>query len=137
MILGVLKEPSFESRVSLVAETSMALVKKGVSVWVETNAGSGAACTDEEYTKAGALIKSREEILQSAEVILSIHPPSKSEITRSRKSVDWHIPAFISSRTDGRMGRRPGYRFQHGYAAPDYPCTKYGCAEFAGKYFRL
>ena len=75
MILGVLKEPSFESRVSILAETAAALIKKGVVVWVETNAGERAACPDEDYRKAGASVTSRQEILQKADIILAIHPP--------------------------------------------------------------
>src|SRR5688500_1052007 len=78
MIVGVLKEPSFESRVSLLAETAAALVKKGVVVWVEAGAGTAASCSDEEYSKTGSLIKQRSDILKDADIILSIHPPSLS-----------------------------------------------------------
>src|SRR5687768_17582363 len=81
MILGVLKEPSFESRVSLLAETAAALVKKGVVVWVEANAGAPASCSDEEYVKAGVLVKQRNEIFQSADVILSINLPATAELS--------------------------------------------------------
>jgi H+-translocating NAD(P) transhydrogenase subunit alpha len=80
MILGVLKEPSFESRVSLLAETAAALVKKGVVVWVEANAGAAASCSDEEYIKAGVLVKQRNEIFQS-DIILSIHLPALAEMS--------------------------------------------------------
>ncbi len=73
MIVGVLGEPSFESRVSLLAEGAATLVKKGVIVWVETGAGTPASCGDEEYIKAGALLKPREEILTGSDVLLGIH----------------------------------------------------------------
>jgi H+-translocating NAD(P) transhydrogenase subunit alpha len=73
MIVGVLKEPSFESRVSLLAEGAAAIVKKGIEVWVESGAGTKASCSDEDYTKAGAVIQTREALLTKAEVLLAIH----------------------------------------------------------------
>ena len=39
MIIGILKEPSFESRVSLLAAEAAALTKNGFTVWVEPDAG--------------------------------------------------------------------------------------------------
>ncbi|MFT3933577.1 MAG: NAD(P) transhydrogenase subunit alpha [Chitinophagaceae bacterium] len=74
MIIGVLQEPSFESRVSLLPEAVAALTKKGVTVLVEAGAGTRAFAQDEDYTKAGATIKSAEEIKAGADVLCSIHP---------------------------------------------------------------
>lgn len=73
MIVGVLKEPPFESRVSLLAEGAAALVKKGIEVRVESGAGDKASCSDEDYQKAGASMRSRAELLAQADVLLSIH----------------------------------------------------------------
>jgi len=73
MIIGILKEPSFESRVSMLAGEVAALTKNGIIVWVEPEAGLKAFCIDEEYTGSGALIKSRGDILNGADVLLSIH----------------------------------------------------------------
>lgn len=73
MIVGVLKEPLFESRVSLLAEGVAALAKKKLEVWVEAGAGVKAACSDDDYSGAGARICSKEEICKSADVLLSIH----------------------------------------------------------------
>lgn len=73
MIVGVLKEPAFESRVSLLAEGAAVLVKKKIEVWVEAGAGLRAYCGDDDYNKAGALLRSREELLAGADVLLSIH----------------------------------------------------------------
>ncbi len=72
MIVGVLKEPLYESRVSLLAETAAALISKGVSLWMETGAGEKAFCSDEDYTNAGATIHSRDEIFSSADIVLTI-----------------------------------------------------------------
>jgi NAD(P) transhydrogenase subunit alpha len=76
MILGVLKEPVPETRVSLLAEAVSALVKKGWQVWVEPGAGANAFCTDDAYLQAGAELRTSAEILAGAQVILSIHLPA-------------------------------------------------------------
>jgi H+-translocating NAD(P) transhydrogenase subunit alpha len=83
MIIGILKEPSFESRVSLLAGEVTALTKNGVNVWVEREAGVKAFCTDREYTESGAIIKSRTEIFDGADVLLSIH---YGEVPRDAKN---------------------------------------------------
>ena len=75
MIIGVLKEPVPETRVSLLAEAVAALIKKGLEVWVEPGAGINAFCTDEAYVQAGASLKSSTEILSAANIVLSIHAP--------------------------------------------------------------
>lgn len=75
MTIGVLKEPSHETRVSLLAEAVATLTKKGITVWVEDGAGEKAFCSNAEYEKAGAVIKSREEALSSSQIVLTIHPP--------------------------------------------------------------
>jgi len=73
MTIGILKEPSFESRVSLLAGEVNALTKSGISVWVEPGAGLKAFCTDEEYTGNGAIIKPRDDIFTGADVLLCIN----------------------------------------------------------------
>lgn len=76
MIVGVLKEVSPETRVSLIADGVTQLVKKNITVWIEKGAGENAFCSDEDYAAAGADIKSAQEIAQQADIILSIHAPS-------------------------------------------------------------
>jgi len=78
MILGVLKEPAFETRVSLLPETVSALIKKNIQVLVEDGAGAKAFAADADYTAAGATVKSRSEVLQAADLLLSIHQPTES-----------------------------------------------------------
>jgi NAD(P) transhydrogenase subunit alpha len=75
MIIGVLKEPSTETRVSLVPETVSAFTKKGLQVWVESNAGANAFCNDDAYVQAGATIGERSKIIDAADIILAIHIP--------------------------------------------------------------
>lgn len=73
MIIGILKEPSFESRVSMLSGEVAALVKTGFTVWVEKDAGLKAFCVDEDYIGNSALIKSRVQIFEGADVLLGIH----------------------------------------------------------------
>ncbi len=76
MIVGVLKEVAPETRVSLIAEGAAQLIKKNITVWVESGAGENAFCSDSDYKAVGAEIKSAQEIAQGADVVLSIHAPS-------------------------------------------------------------
>jgi len=76
MIVGVLKEPDFENRVSLLPEIIPSLIKKGIQVFVETNAGIKASCNDDDYAKNGALVKSKKEVIAASDILLSINSPS-------------------------------------------------------------
>lgn len=80
MITGILKEPSFETRVSLPAAEAAALAKSGVTVWVEKDAGAAAFCFDADYQAAGIIVKPRAEILAGADILLGIHYPSQTEL---------------------------------------------------------
>ena len=80
MIIGILKEPTFETRVSLLAESVAALIKKGNKVVVESGAGDQSFNNNKEYEKVGAEIKSRTEVLEQAEILLSIHPVSYTHL---------------------------------------------------------
>lgn len=75
MIVGVLKEPSPETRVSLLPDAVATLVKKGIAVRVEAGAGLRAAAEDAAYEKAGATLHQRAKVLADADLLLSIHSP--------------------------------------------------------------
>lgn len=75
MTIGILKEPSYETRVSLLPEAVITLIKKRITVFVENGAGGRAFADDNNYQKAGAEIKNRNEILELSDIILSIHQP--------------------------------------------------------------
>jgi H+-translocating NAD(P) transhydrogenase subunit alpha len=87
MIIGVLKEPSNETRVSLLPEAVTQLTKKGIHVLVENNAGLKAFASNEDYQKTGATITSAEEIIQTAEIVLSINPPQHAQISNLKSGV--------------------------------------------------
>ena len=77
MIIGILKEPAHETRVSLLAEAVATLIKKNITVLVETDAGIKAFCNNADYEKAGAKITGRSELFQKADIILSINQPEE------------------------------------------------------------
>jgi len=87
MTIGVLKEPAHETRVSLLAEAVATLTKKGITVLVENGAGEKAFCSNAAYEKEGAQIKSRNEVLTSSNIVLSIHPLEVSDISHLSSDV--------------------------------------------------
>jgi H+-translocating NAD(P) transhydrogenase subunit alpha len=87
MVIGVLHEPGFETRVSLLPESVAALTKKNIAVLVENGAGEKAFCSDKDYEHAGAKIKSQNEILNQADIVLCIHPLQQSQISNLKSQV--------------------------------------------------
>jgi NAD(P) transhydrogenase subunit alpha len=75
MIIGLIKEPTHETRVSLLAEAVATLTKKGITVLVEDKAGEKAFCSNADYEKAGAQIRSRAEVIAGSQVLLAINTP--------------------------------------------------------------
>ncbi|HMZ47144.1 MAG TPA: NAD(P) transhydrogenase subunit alpha, partial [Chitinophagaceae bacterium] len=80
MIAGILKEPNFENRVSLLPEQVQALIKKNVQVLVEEDAGKNASAFNQAYINAGAEMVSRQKAL-TANLVLSIHPLTNNDLS--------------------------------------------------------
>lgn len=80
MTIGVLKEPTFETRVSVLPEHIATYTKWNVTVSVEAGAGATAFADDAAYTAAGATIASRTNVLQQADIVLSINPLTEADI---------------------------------------------------------
>ena len=78
MIIGLLKEPAHETRVSLLPEAVATLTKKEITVFIENNAGERSFAANADYEKAGGQIRLTEEIIQSSDILLSIHRPDPS-----------------------------------------------------------
>jgi NAD(P) transhydrogenase subunit alpha len=79
MTIGVLKEPLPETRVSLLPAHLSALKKLNVKILIETGAGEKAFAADEKYVEAGAIVVPRQQVLDEADLILSIHLPLEAE----------------------------------------------------------
>lgn len=80
MIIGVLKEPIPETRVSLLPEHVTLLKKWNVDVVIEDNAGATAFANNDKYIDAGATVATREQVLQSSAIILSINTFTDTDI---------------------------------------------------------
>jgi len=80
MTIGVLREGGKENRVALLPEHIPSLVKKGVSVLIESDAGNSSCASNIEYVDAGAAIQTKEFILASSDIVLKINPPGDDEI---------------------------------------------------------
>lgn len=74
MILGILKEPATDNRVSALPESVEQFIKLGLEVCVEEDAGVRAYASNEDYKQAGANIKNRTEVISTSDIILSINP---------------------------------------------------------------
>lgn len=87
MIIGVPKElKNNEFRVSATPAGVHAYVSAGHKVLVEAGAGVGSAIADSEYVAAGAqIIKSADEIWQSADLVQKVKEPIEIEYKRMRK----------------------------------------------------
>ncbi len=82
MNIGILKElfPS-ERRVALSPGGVHTLVGLGATVYIERNAGALSFFSDEEYIKAGGtIVYSPEEVINRADIVLKIAPPTETEL---------------------------------------------------------
>lgn len=80
LVIGVLKEPEHDTRVSLVPDIAAAFVKNKLTVLVERGAGNRAFYADQQYEQAGATIAGRADIFSKADILLSINAPGDEEI---------------------------------------------------------
>ncbi len=78
MKIAVLKETlSGEARVALLPDSVKKLVASKVSLFVESEAGLGAARSDDDYREAGAeIFTNTKEILAQADVLVTVNRPS-------------------------------------------------------------
>jgi NAD(P) transhydrogenase subunit alpha len=72
--IGVLKEQNGDPRVCLGSLTCNKLIKElGFEVFVETNAGANAGFSDQDYLAAGAQVASRNEVMDSCDILVFIN----------------------------------------------------------------
>jgi NAD(P) transhydrogenase subunit alpha len=100
MIIGVLKEPTPETRVSLLPEHLTLLTKWKVETYIESNAGVTAFANDDKYKEAGAIVTSRAEVLKNSDIILSFNTFTAEDIAAMKKgavAVGVFQPLFTAS----------------------------------------
>lgn len=75
-----------ERRVALVPESVKKLVKAGVSVTIERDAGAGSFLDDRAYVEAGAAVATdRAASLSEADLVLKVNPPTLDEVDLMRQ----------------------------------------------------
>ncbi|MCB2206830.1 MAG: Re/Si-specific NAD(P)(+) transhydrogenase subunit alpha [Bacteroidetes bacterium] len=85
MIIGVLKEPEFEKRVSLLPEAVKTLKNLKADIVVEKNAGEPAFASDKEYLDAGSEILDHDQVIEKSDLLLSINKPEAATIKKLKK----------------------------------------------------
>lgn len=87
MTIGLLKESLPETRVSLLPEHVSFLKKWQVDVLVEKDAGESAFANDANYSAAGAMLASREEVLQQSDIILTLNALTALDLNNIRAKI--------------------------------------------------
>jgi len=87
MIVGVLREGGSENRVALLPENIQTLVKKKITVLIESDAGTSSCASNEEYVDAGAAIQTKQYILKESDLVLKINPPEDNDIPAGKVMV--------------------------------------------------
>ncbi|MBF0594055.1 MAG: Re/Si-specific NAD(P)(+) transhydrogenase subunit alpha [Candidatus Omnitrophica bacterium] len=81
MKIGIINDALVdENRIAMTPQGAARLVKKGAEVVIETNLGAQLNFTNEAYSRAGAKLSSRADILANTDVILRIRKPSLDDI---------------------------------------------------------
>ena len=86
MLIGVPKETKQnEGRVGLTPASVRELARHGHEILVETGAGAGIGCADEDYFAAGAkVVDSAGEVFNRAELVVKVKEPQPPEIAMLR-----------------------------------------------------
>lgn len=78
MKIGIINEKT-DNRVAIVPDLVKRLIQEGNEVIAEKGCGESALFSDESYIEAGATLKSRQEVLESSELLCAIAPLEKEE----------------------------------------------------------
>lgn len=89
MVVGILKEHAGENRVVCLPEIVAKLKTLKADVIVEKGAGNHSYVSDEEYVAAGAVIASRDEVLQKSSIVLQINRPEIGDVKKLREGLIW------------------------------------------------
>jgi len=88
MIVGVLNEiDKNENRVAISPEITKKLNAKKIEVYIEQDCYIQADFTESDFTDAGALIKTRKEIIDTADVLLTVSTPIEEVLKDLTKGI--------------------------------------------------
>lgn len=79
MVIGILREPAPETRVSLHPDAVKTLCADGIQVLVEHGAGDNAFLSDALYASVGAETAPRQTVMARSEILLQMTPLAESE----------------------------------------------------------
>ena len=86
-----------EKRVSITPQVAAMLVKEGLEVCVESDAGRAAGFTNEDYIRAGAMVvESKELLFQGAKIVTWVKPPADTESSLMRMPKGVTIVGFTN-----------------------------------------
>lgn len=86
MKIGILKETQKgERRVAITPNIAKQLVEKGFEVRVQEDAGITSNYKNSDYSKAGAPIRSKEDIFKKADILVKINPFDNDELKKLKK----------------------------------------------------
>ena len=88
MYVAIPKEfDNLEPRVSATPSSIKEIIKSGLQVYVESEAGHRSFISDDDYEKAGAVIvKNNKELLTKADITLKVLSPTQDEIALLKKN---------------------------------------------------
>lgn len=89
LIIGVLKEPEHETRVSLTPDIVAALTKMNVKILIESGAGERSYHADADYLSQGAVIRDRAEVLAQSHILLTINRPELGSLPEDLLPKTW------------------------------------------------
>ena len=106
MKIGVPKEIApRERRVALTADATVALVKSGLDVLIESGAGDGAFQSDAAFAKAGArIVPDAATLCGESDVVVKVQKPTLEEVDRLRSSSV--LVAFLQALTSADLVQR-------------------------------
>lgn len=86
MTIGILREPSFETRVSLIPEHLPMLKNLNIRIIIESACGEMAFAPDNQYQLQGAEVNTRSFVLSESDIVLSINLLTEDDLILMKKS---------------------------------------------------
>jgi len=134
MIVAILKETiPGENRVAAIPATIKEMIKQGMTIKVETNAGEGSYISDNDYQAAGAeIVSDRSVFLPSIDLVLKVAPATLDEIDSFKDGLIYISLFQTTSSLEQvkKLKEKNITAFSMHLIPPDDIGTKHGCFEF-------
>jgi len=86
MIIGVLKETQKgDNRVAITPKIAQQLIEKGFEVKVQEDAGANSSYKNSDYSKAGASIRTKDDLFKNTDILIRINPFENKELQKLKK----------------------------------------------------